>query len=122
MPPPTSSNVRLDRSSLKGRSFILGNKRALSLSLPAAAGSSQTLLHPHKWFGAYAYGRKFLEAQAVFALSTRRRLLGSRYQTGCEMTLTTARREYEVDGIPCSETYFVPDAINGFACTLAGHL
>jgi hypothetical protein len=122
---PTDHTIHLDRASLKGRTFILGNKRALALSLPAASGPSPTLLHPHKWFGAYHYGQKFLEGQAVCVRiaesgRSRRYHLGSRFQTAAEMTLTSARRQYEVAGVSVSEEFFVPDALDGFACTLSG--
>ncbi|MBV9280404.1 MAG: hypothetical protein JOZ41_10020, partial [Chloroflexi bacterium] len=107
---------------MKGRTFLLGNKRAFSLSLPAVAGLSDTLLHPHKWFGAYLYGRKFLEGQLVHAQGEQRHLLGPGRQTGFTQTLTSARRDYEVEGRACSEIFFVPDGVQGMACTLTGDL
>jgi hypothetical protein len=123
---PTDRSIHLDGDGLNGRSFILGNKRAFSLSLPAASGPSPTLLHAHKWSGAYQYGRKFLEGQAVRVRldgadpHEKARHLGARYQTGFDMTLTTARRNYEISGVAVSEEFFVPDAIDGFACTISG--
>lgn len=116
----TVQDVRLGRAGLRGRSFLLGNKRAFSLSLPAASGTTEVGLHSHKWFGAYLYGRKFLEAQVVRARVEDERLLSRWVQTGFTMGLTSARREYEVDGRPCSEEFFVPDGVQGFACTLSG--
>src|SRR5947209_5994002 len=113
----TRSDVRLGHGHLRGRSFLLGNKRAFSLSLPAAAGNSDVLLHPHKWFGAYLYGRKFLEGQVVRVQGHDERALSGRLQTGFTMGLTTARREYEFEGLPCSEEFFVPDGVQGFTCT-----
>lgn len=115
-------DVRLERDQLKGRAFLLGNKRAFSLCLPAAPRSSVTLLHPHKWFGAFLYGRKFLEGHVVRAIATHEHLLGSRQQTGFVGGVTQARREYLVEDLPCSEEYFVPDGVQGFACTLVGDL
>jgi glycogen debranching enzyme len=114
---PTCWDLQLGRRELRGRTFLLGNKSAFSLSLPAACGNSDPLLHSHKWFGAYLYGRKFLEGQFVRASG---RPLSRRNQTGFSMGLVTARREYEVDGIACAEEYFVPDGVQGFACTIWG--
>lgn len=113
-------DVQLTREGLKGRTFLLGNKRAFSLSLPAASGPSDTLLHPHKWFGAYLYGRKFLEGQVVKATGHREHVLGLHQQTGFTMMLTGARRDYQIEGRLCSEQFFVPDGVQGFACTLLG--
>lgn len=113
-------DVEIAREGLKGRSFLLGNKRAFSLSLPAAAGLSDGLLHPHKWYGAYLYGRKFLEGQLVRARAQQEHLLGWAQQTGFTMSLTSARRAYQVEGRHLSEEYFVPDGLQGFACELYG--
>jgi len=115
-----SYDVNLTRESLKGRTFLLGNKRAFSLSLPAACGSSDALLHPHKWFGAYLYGRKFLEAQVVRAGAQRQHLLNQKAQTGFTMGLSSARRTYQIESRVCSEEFFVPDGVQALACTLDG--
>jgi glycogen debranching enzyme len=119
-------DIYLNRKRLKGRTFLLGNTRAFSLALPAASGLTDAHLHPHKWFGAYLYGRKFLEAQVVRAGTCTRdldsHLLNRRFQTGFTMELAEARREYEIDGKPCAERFFVADGIDGFACTLTGDL
>ena len=115
----TRWDIRLDHDHLKGRSFLLGNKRAFSLCLPAVAGSSDATLHPHKWFGAYLYGRKFLEGHLV-RLADQELPLGLRAQSGFLMGLTRARREYEFDEKPITEEYFVADGVNGFTCALAG--
>jgi hypothetical protein len=114
--------IQIDREGLKGRTFLLGNKRAFSLSLPVGGGVSDTLLHPHKWFGAYLYGRKFFESQLLRAHGSGEHLLNAGQQTGFTMTLTSARREYQIEGRQCSEEYFVPDGVQGFACTLTGNL
>ncbi|GAC1326401.1 MAG: hypothetical protein NVS2B16_06930 [Chloroflexota bacterium] len=113
-------DVRLTRESLKGRTFLLGNKRAFSLSLPAASGLTDTQMHPHKWFGAYLYARKFFEGQLVRASGQRTHLLNHRVQTGFTMDLTSARREYQIEGRACSEEFFVPDGVQGFVSTLVG--
>ncbi|MDQ2741363.1 MAG: hypothetical protein M3Z66_03570 [Chloroflexota bacterium] len=115
-------DLHLSAERLKGRTFLLGNKRAFSLSLPASCGASSSALHPHKWFGAYLYGRKFLEGQVVRAHAERDFMLSYRRQTGLTLGLTGARREYEVEGRACTEEFFVPDGIQGFACTLNGDL
>jgi Amylo-alpha-1,6-glucosidase len=117
---PDVREIFLQSRDLAGRTFLLGNKRAFSLALPASAGRSPALLHPHKWFGAYGYGRKYLEGQIVRAVTERQQVLSSRNQTGLSVGLTSARREYDVDGRVCSETYFVPDGIQGFACKIDG--
>ncbi len=117
-----SFDVTVTPDRFKGRTFLLGNKRAFSLSLPAASGTSDTLFHGQKWFGAYLYGRKFLEAQLVRAYGQKAHILSRRYQTRLVAGLTTVRREYTVEGETCSEEYFVPDGIQGFACTLSGKL
>jgi len=98
----------------------LGNKRAFSLTLPAAPGLTDGLLHPHKWFGAYLYARKFFEGQLVRASGQRTHLLNHRVQTGFTMDLTSARREYQIEGRACSEEFFVPDGVQGFVSTLVG--
>jgi len=113
-------DVQLDRQQLKGRTFLLGNKRAFSLSLPAALGRSNTESHPHKWFGAYLYGRKFLEGQSVRFRTDHEYALNLRYQTAFGMSATGARRQYDCDGTICSEEYFVPDGLQAIACTLTG--
>lgn len=113
-------DVYLTHEDLKGRTFLLGNKRALSLSLPAASGSSSTLLHAHKWFGAYLYGRKFLEGQMVWARADHTHPLSGRQQTGFTMGLAAATREYLVEGRPCREEFFLPDGIEGLAATYTG--
>ncbi len=118
----TPYDVHLTSTQFARRSFILGNKRAMTLSLPAASGASDSLLHPHKWFGAYLYGRKFVEAQLVYACRERDVLLSRRNQTGLTVGLTTARRNFVVEGHWCSEAYFVPDNIPAFACTISGGL
>lgn len=117
-----SSDVQLAPDRFKGRTFLLGNKRALSLSLPAASGTSDALLHSHKWCGVYLYGRKFLEAQLVRAYGQREHVLSRRYQTQLIAGLTSVRRDYAVEGESCSEEYFVPDGVQGFACTISGNL
>jgi len=104
----------------KGRSFILGNKRAFSLCLPAANGITPALAHTHKWFGAYLADQKVLEGQATYVRSRRNRYLSRRRQTGFTMGLTAARRDYEIDGQACSEEFFVPDGLHAVACTLTG--
>jgi hypothetical protein len=116
----TETDVHLRQQNLKGRTFLLGNKRAFSLSLPAASGPSDALLHDHKWYGAYLYGRKFLEGQVVRALIAREHRLSYREQIGFTMGLTSARRDYAVEDRPLSEEFFVPDGVQGFACTLTG--
>lgn len=113
-------DVTLSGSGLKGRSFLLGNKRAFSLSLPAASGASDAMLHPHKWCGAYLYGRKYLEGQVVRAHGETTHLLNGAVQRGFIMALTHATRHYRIEGQECSEEYFVPDAIQGVACTVSG--
>lgn len=118
----TNQDIRLGRNGLKGRTFLLGNKRAFSLSLPVASGHTDTLLHPHKWFGAYLYGRKFLEGQVLRIEGQRSYLLSSRNQVGFTMGLTSARRDYAVDDCTYSEQFFVPDGIQGIACRLEGDL
>lgn len=121
--PATDTNpwtVTLPPRGLRGRSFLLGNKRAFSLTLPAASGNSDVLLHAHKWFGAYHYGQKFLEAQVLRTYGGENRILGERSQTGFSLGLTTARREYEIDGQPLSEEFFVADGVKGFMCRLDG--
>ncbi|HEX6508010.1 MAG TPA: amylo-alpha-1,6-glucosidase, partial [Chloroflexota bacterium] len=118
----TSYDVQIEHDRLKGRTFLLGNKRAFSLALPAASGTSDALFHPHKWFGAYLYGRKFFEAQLVRAYGQQEHILSRRYQTRLTAGLTFARRDYEVEGESCSEEFFVPDGVQGFACTLTGNL
>ncbi len=120
MDPLTLWDVCLTHEDLKGRTFLLGNKRAFSLSLPAAAGSTSTLLHAHKWFGAYLYGRKFLEGQMVWGRGHHTHPLSGRRQTGFTMGLTTATRDYLIEGCPCSEEFFLPDGIQGFAATYTG--
>lgn len=115
-------DVHLSQQNLKRRTFILGNKRAFSLCLPAAAGSSDLQLHPHKWFGAYLYGRKFLEAQLVRAYGSREHILSIRNQSRFTMGLTSATREYEVEGRSCIEEFFVPDGVQGFTCTISGEM
>jgi glycogen debranching enzyme len=116
----TETDVRLGEQNLKGRSFLLGNKRAFCLSLPAASGPSDALLHGHKWYGAYLYGRKFLEGQVVRAFGVRAHLLSYRQQVGFTMGLTSARRDYVIEDRQVSEEFFVPDGVQGFACTLSG--
>jgi hypothetical protein len=115
-------NIHLTRERLGGRSFLLGNKRALSLSLPAGNGPSDPALHLHKWYGVYQYGRKFLEGQILRANGLHQYVLGLRQQTGMTQTLTGARREYQVEGIPCSEEFFVPDGLQALACVLDGEI
>jgi glycogen debranching enzyme len=117
-----SLDVQLTPDRFKGRTFLLGNKRAFSLSLPASNGTSDALLHGHKWSGAYLYGRKFFEAQLVRAYGQREHILSRRYQTRLTAGLTAVRRDYSVEGEPCSEEYFVPDGVQGFACTVSGNL
>lgn len=117
-----SSDVELSGNRLEGRTFLLGNKRAFSLTLPASTGTSDGLLHGHKWFGAYLYGRKFFEGQLVRAMGQRSHVLSRRYQTGLTAGLTSVRREYEVEGEACTEEYFVPDGLQAMAVTLAGNL
>src|SRR5947209_3929633 len=116
MDKPAETDVQLNQLNMKGRTFLLGNKRAFCLSLPAASGPSDALLHSHKWFGAYLYGRKFLEGQVVRVRTVREHLLSQRHQTGFTMGLASARREYLVDGQVCTEEFFVPDGIQGIAC------
>src|SRR5437764_37433 len=113
-------NVTLGPRSMRGRSFLLGNKRAFSLTLPAGSGNSDVLLHPHKWFGAYHYGRKFLEGQVLRTLGRQSRILGERSQTGFTLGLTSARREYAIEGETLSEEFFVADGVKGFVCRLDG--
>jgi glycogen debranching enzyme len=38
------------------------------------------------------------------------------------MGLTFAQRDYEVDGVVCSERFFVPDGMSGFASVISGDL
>jgi glycogen debranching enzyme len=122
----TDHDIHLSRDALRGRTFVLGNKRAFSLSLPVVSGPSATLLHSHKWFGAYHYGRKFLEGQPVRVrlaepgTDKKAHHLGARHEVGFGMSLTSARRDYEIAGVPVGEELFVPDAIDGFACILTG--
>ncbi|HEX8918481.1 MAG TPA: amylo-alpha-1,6-glucosidase [Chloroflexota bacterium] len=114
------ATVQLEHNRLRGRSFLLGNKRAFSLCLPAAAGIGDAQLHPHKWFGAFLYGQKVFEAQYAHARVERNHVLNGTVQTGFTMGLTMARREYAIDGRVCTEEYFVPDGVPGFSCTFSG--
>jgi hypothetical protein len=113
------SELRIDQRELRGRAFLLGNKRAFSLTLPAAAGSSPSGRHPHKWFGAYLYGRKFLEGQVV-RLPEHGVLLHGGNQIGLTVSLTDAGRQFEVGGTRYGERYFVADGIQGFVSELFG--
>lgn len=115
------TDISLDATHLAGRSFLLGNTRAFSLHLPVAAGISDTLLHPHKWFGAYLYGRKFLEGQLVRA-GGGRHILGRRTQSGFVQSLVAARRDHTVEGEPCTEQYLLADGIDGFASVMSGEV
>lgn len=119
MDPVRQRDIRLESHQLARRAFLLGNKRAFALSLPAAPGPTATQMHPHKWFGAYLYGRKFLEGQVV-RLGASGQTLSHRQQIALNVGLTSARREYLVDGIPIAETYFVPDSLQAIACELDG--
>ncbi len=112
--------LHFGKTRLKERTFLLGNKQAFSLALPAAAGPTPTLLHAHKWYGAFHYGRKYLEGQAVRLADGR--MLSGRLQVGLTAGLTSVRREYEVDGTRCDESYFVPDGVLGIACTFEGEI
>jgi glycogen debranching enzyme len=92
------------------------------LALPAAVGATSSSLHPHKWFGASMYGRKYFEGQFVRARGVRSHSLSAAVQTGLTISLTNATRHYEVEGIKCNEQFFVPDGIDGFVCRLDGDL
>lgn len=118
----TCKDIQLGADRLKGRTFLLGNKRAFSLSLPAASGTSDALLHSHKWHGAYLYGRKFFEGQLLRALGQRSQLLSCKNQTDFTAGLTSVRRDFLVEGEHCSEEFFVPDGVQGFVCSVAGNL
>ncbi|HZU13639.1 MAG TPA: amylo-alpha-1,6-glucosidase [Chloroflexota bacterium] len=109
--------MTLRGADLLDRSFLLGNKRAFSLCLPAASGNREARLHPHKWFGAYLYGRKFMEAQL---LRGHGRLLSRRCQVALHVGLNAVRRDYEIDGEQFTEEFFVPDGIQGIASTVTG--
>ncbi|MGH2448404.1 MAG: amylo-alpha-1,6-glucosidase, partial [Chloroflexota bacterium] len=112
--------VELNENSLKGRSFLLGNKRAFSLCLPVSTQAAVAERHAHKWFGAHLYGLKFLEDQVVRVHGQETHVLSRPEQRGFTMGLTFARREYEVEGQSCSEEFFVPDGIPAIACQLDG--
>jgi len=112
-------DVCLPKHALAGRSFLLGNRRAFSLALPAAAGASPSGRHAHKWFGACLYGRKFLEGQVVRLLE-RGCLLHAGNQIGLTVSLTDAVREHEIAGCAYTERYFVADGIQGFVSELEG--
>lgn len=122
LPMETENQLSLTRNAFKRRSFLLGNKRALALTLPVAAGPSGVYAHAHKWFGAYLYGHKFLEGQVVRADVEGSHLLNSTTQVGFTMGLTTATRHHRLGEVECAEEYFVPDGIPGLACTLSGDL
>lgn len=110
-------DVRLGRRELRGRSFLLGNKRAFSLSLPVAGASSPVSQHPHKWFGAFEYARKFLESQIVRVNGTS---LSAENQSGFVQTPVDAVREYDVGGSVVTERFFVPDGLSGFTSDITG--
>ncbi len=112
-----SRDVRLGRRELRGRSFLLGNKRAFSLSLPVAGASSPISQHPHKWFGAFEYAQKVFESQIVRVDATP---LSSQNETGFVQTPVDAVREYEVQGKPYSERFFVADGLSGFVTEITG--
>lgn len=112
-----SRHVRLGRRETRGRSFLLGNKRAFSLSLPVAGTSSPISQHPHKWYGAVEYARKYLDGQVVRVDGE---VLSARNETGFVQTPVEAVREYEIGGVPISERYFVPDGLAGFITTIVG--
>lgn len=112
-----SQSVHLGRRELRGRSFLLGNKRAFSLSLPVAGGSSPISQHPHKWFGAFEYARKFLESQIVRVEGVP---LSVQNETAFVQTPVDAVREYEVEGKSYSERFFVADGLSGFVTDVLG--
>jgi hypothetical protein len=112
-----SRDARLGRRETRGRSFLLGNKRAFSLSLPIAGTSSPVSQHPHKWFGAVEYARKFFESQIVRVDGEP---LSARNLTGFVQTPVHAVREYEVGGKPVSERFFVADGLTGFSAEIIG--
>jgi glycogen debranching enzyme len=113
-------DVNLTAHELKERTFLLGNKQAFSLCLPATSGVTDAFLHPHKWFGAYLYGRKFLEGQVVRASRIHEHVLASGSQIGFRLGLSTATRTHSVEGARLTEEFFVPDGVQGIVCTLAG--
>lgn len=140
------TELRID--DCEGRSFLLGNKRGLMLSLPAANGRRPARSHPTKWFGAFRLGTKFLDGHTVSATpgTTRvagranqaisdparvhgharapqarvRHYLGEASQTSFTLRLADAVRSFDVDGTPVTERFFVPDGIDAFACRLEG--
>lgn len=112
-----SRDARLSRRELRGRTFLLGNKRAFSLSLPVAGASSPVLQHPHKWFGAVDYARKYFESQIVRVDGSP---LSVRNQVGFVQTPVHATREYDVEGRCYLERYFVPDGITAFSAEIMG--
>jgi glycogen debranching enzyme len=126
--------IQLTAQQLRRRRFLLGNKRGFMLYLPVANGATARTLHGSKWYGAYRYGRKFLEGLACYGPDGR--IFSRRLQTGFVFDGVFAQRFYALprDGVLSSaasssaapvsvtECYFVPDFLPGLIWWQSGRV
>ncbi len=111
--------VTLDRNSLEGRAFLLGDRGGFVLYLPASRNTQDRTLHASKWFGASGFGRSFFEGFEVWVEHDGQLVaLDRRNQTEFVMRLDEAVRVYRIGDHEVREHYFVPDGWQAVVMTL----
>ena len=115
--------VTLDRHSLEGRTFLLGDRGGFVLYFPTSRNTQDRTLHPSKWFGASGFGRSFFEGFEVWVDHNGELVpLDRRNQTEFEMRLDEAVRVYRVGDHEVREHFFVPDGWQAVVMTVEADL
>lgn len=111
--------IRLDHDHLAHRTFLLGDEGGFVLYLPVAENTTDATLLPIKWFGASEFGRKYLEANVIWAcLDGRKTRLDCATQTGFVQYLDCVQRIFSVGGRTIRQTFQVPNQWRAFVMTL----
>jgi glycogen debranching enzyme len=118
----SSTNFRaltIPASESPARTFLLGNQSGFVLYLPVGENVRDSTLLPIKWFGASAFGRKFLEANRVWSLiGGDRTALNRSNQRNFTQHLDRAERVYGVSDRTVHQTFFVPSHLSALVMTL----
>lgn len=111
--------ITLRHSSLRNRTFLLGDQGGFVLYLPVEENTREGTLLPIKWFGASEFGRKYLEANVVWVeIDGKRVMLNRTNQTEFVQYLDRAERVFSVDGCTIRQCFFVPTQERAFVMTL----
>ncbi|MGH2449098.1 MAG: amylo-alpha-1,6-glucosidase [Chloroflexota bacterium] len=113
------TEVELVGHAMAGRTFLLGNEGGFVLYLPTEQNVHDRTLLPVKWFGVSEFGRKYFEANLVWAVvHGERHKLDRSNQVSFEVYLDWAVRTFRIGEVTIVQSFFVPSRLDAFIMKL----